>query len=106
MYQGKLQEAGSVTEVFNNPQSDYTKALITAEPEGRPAAPTDTTPLLTTHQLSVSFKRPKTGLFQRQPPAFEALKATDLTIALVKPWALSGNLALARPPLPRRSCVW
>ncbi|AVI63531.1 ABC transporter ATP-binding protein [Halomonas sp. GFAJ-1] len=81
MYQGKLQEAGSVTEVFNNPQSDYTKALIAAEPEGRPAAPTDTTPLLTTHQLSVSFKRPKTGLFQRQPPAFEALKATNLTIA-------------------------
>ncbi|MDX5975999.1 ABC transporter ATP-binding protein [Vreelandella alkaliphila] len=81
MYQGKIQETGSVADVFNNPQSDYTKALIAAEPEGRPAEPADTTPLLTTRQLSVSFKRPRTGLFQRQPPAFEALKATDLTIA-------------------------
>ncbi|MCD1649824.1 ABC transporter ATP-binding protein [Vreelandella aquamarina] len=81
MYQGKVQETGSVTEVFSNPQSDYTKALIAAEPEGRPAEPTNTTPLLTTQQLRVSFKRPKTGLFQRQPPAFEALKATNLTIA-------------------------
>ena len=81
MYQGKVQEAGSVTEVFSNPQSDYTKALIAAEPEGRPAEPANTTPLLTTQQLRVSFKRPKTGLFQRQPPAFEALKATNLTIA-------------------------
>ncbi|BCB07878.1 ABC transporter ATP-binding protein [Vreelandella venusta] len=81
MYQGKIQETGSVSDVFNNPQSDYTKALIAAEPEGRPAEPADTTPLLTTRQLSVSFSRPRTGLFQRQPPAFEALKATDLTIA-------------------------
>ncbi|AZM95826.1 ABC transporter ATP-binding protein [Vreelandella venusta] len=81
MYQGKIQETGSVADVFNNPQSDYTKALIAAEPEGRPAEPADTTPLLTTRQLSVSFSRPRTGLFQRQPPAFEALKATDLTIA-------------------------
>ena len=32
MYQGKIQETGSVADVFNNPQSDYTKALIAAEP--------------------------------------------------------------------------
>ena len=33
MYQGKIQETGSVADVFNNPQSDYTKALIAAETE-------------------------------------------------------------------------
>lgn len=81
MYQGKVQETGSVGEVFSNPQSNYTKALLAAEPDGRPAAPTDTTPLVTVRQLSVSFKRPKTGLFKRQRPAFEALKATDLSIS-------------------------
>ncbi|GGC85231.1 ABC transporter ATP-binding protein [Vreelandella lutescens] len=81
MYQGKVQETGSVAQVFSHPQSDYTKALIAAEPEGRPAEPVNTTPLLTAQQLRVSFKRPKTGLFQRQPPAFEALKTTNLTIA-------------------------
>lgn len=81
MYQGKVQETGSVVDVFDKPKSDYTKALIAAEPEGRPVAPVNATPLLTTHQLSVSFKRPKTGLFQRQPPVFDALKATDLSIS-------------------------
>jgi len=81
MYQGKVQETGSVAQVFSHPQSDYTKALIAAEPEGRPAEPVNTTPLLMAQQLRVSFKRPKTGLFQPQPPAFEALKATSLTIA-------------------------
>lgn len=81
MYQGRVQETGSVDEVFQTPQSEYTKALLAAEPEGQPAAPNDSTPLLTAQRLSVSFKRPKTGLFKRQPPAFEALKATDLTIA-------------------------
>ena len=44
MYQGKIQETGSVADVFNNPQSDYTKALIAAEPEGRPAEPADMPP--------------------------------------------------------------
>ncbi|MGP9632800.1 ABC transporter ATP-binding protein [Halomonas sp. AOP43-A1-21] len=81
MYRGKIQEIGPVEEVFNNPQSDYTKALLAAEPEGRPAALAATKPLLTARQLKVSFERPKTGLFKRQPPPFEAVKATDLTIA-------------------------
>ncbi|SJN14885.1 Oligopeptide transport system permease protein OppB (TC 3.A.1.5.1) [Halomonas citrativorans] len=81
MYHGKIQEMGPVEEVFQNPKSDYTKALLAAEPEGRPATPANTAPLLTARQLSVSFKRPKTGLFKRQPPPFEALKATDLSIS-------------------------
>lgn len=81
MYQGRVQEMGSVTDVFHRPKSNYTKTLMAAEPEGRPAPPADTTPLLITKQLRVSFKRAKKGLFQRHPPAFEALKPTDLSIA-------------------------
>ncbi|RUR51666.1 ABC transporter ATP-binding protein [Vreelandella populi] len=81
MYQGKVQEIGPVERIFSQPQSDYTKALLAAEPEGRPATLSANAPLLTARQLKVSFARPKTGLFKRQPPAFEAVKATDLTIA-------------------------
>ena len=81
MYQGKVQEIGPVETIFSRPQSDYTKALLAAEPEGRPALLNATAPLLTARQLKVSFARPKAGLFKRQPPAFEAVKATDLTIA-------------------------
>ncbi|BBI51020.1 hypothetical protein HORIV_34410 [Vreelandella olivaria] len=36
MYQGRIQEIGPVEQVFQHPQSDYTKALLAAEPEGRP----------------------------------------------------------------------
>lgn len=81
MHRGKIQEMGPVEEVFHNPQSDYTKALLAAEPVGRPATFSAATPLLTARQLKVCFERPKTGLFKRQPPPFEAVKATDLTIA-------------------------
>ncbi|SDN12547.1 ABC transporter ATP-binding protein [Vreelandella arcis] len=81
MYQGQIQETGPVEQVFRQPQSGYTQSLLAAEPEGRPATVTAKSPLLTVQQLRVSFKRPKPGLFKRQPPAFEAVKATDLTIA-------------------------
>ncbi|BBI62130.1 hypothetical protein HSBAA_34360 [Vreelandella sulfidaeris] len=81
MYQGRIQEIGPVEQVFQNPQSDYTKALLAAEPEGRPQAIEQAPPLLTARQLSVSFKRPKTGLFKRQPPAFVAVHPTDFHIA-------------------------
>ncbi|MBZ5487813.1 ABC transporter ATP-binding protein [Halomonas aquamarina] len=81
MYQGKVQEIGPVEEVFTRPQSDYTKALLAAEPEGRPAPFIKEAPLLTARQLRVSFARPRAGLFKRQPPPFEAVKAVDLAIA-------------------------
>ena len=81
MYQGRIQEIGPVEQVFQHPQSDYTKALLAAEPEGRPQDIEQKAPLLTARQLSVSFKRPKTSLFKRQPPAFVALQPTDFHIA-------------------------
>ena len=81
MYQGRIQEIGPVEQVFQHPQSDYTKALLGAEPEGRPQDIEQRAPLLTAHQLSVSFKRPKTGLFKRQPPAFVAVHPIDFHIA-------------------------
>lgn len=81
MYQGRIQEIGPVEQVFQHPQSNYTKALLAAEPEGRPQAIEQTAPLLTARQLSVSFKRPKTGLFKRPPPAFVAVHPIDFQIA-------------------------
>ena len=80
MYQGRIQEIGPVEQVFQHPQSDYTKALIAAEPEGRPQAIVEAPPLLTARQLSVSFKRTKPGLFKRQPPPFVAVHPTDFHI--------------------------
>ncbi|MDR5898323.1 dipeptide ABC transporter ATP-binding protein [Halomonas vilamensis] len=81
LYQGREQESGTVEQVFKAPTSDYTKALIAAEPEGRPAPLGRVTPRLTAKQLSVNFARPKAGLFRRAPPPFEAVKPMDLYVA-------------------------
>jgi microcin C transport system ATP-binding protein len=39
MMKGKVVEAGSVKEVFSNPQHEYTQKLLASEPKGRPARP-------------------------------------------------------------------
>lgn len=80
LYAGKEQETGPVAEVFQAPRSDYTRTLLAAEPVGRPQPVADAAPLLQARQLSVSFQRPK-RLFAKRPPAFEAVKPLDLTLA-------------------------
>jgi len=80
MYHGREQETGAVKAVFDAPQTAYTRALLDAEPEGRPAPVAGAAPLLRAEQLSVSFARPSRGLFRRPPPAFEALKPLDLAL--------------------------
>lgn len=77
---GIVQESGPVADVFHSPQSAYTKELLGAEPEGRPSAIKGSAPLLIAKSLGVQFQRPK-RLFQRRPPAFEALSPIDLSVA-------------------------
>ncbi|MCP1312768.1 ABC transporter ATP-binding protein [Halomonas sp. 707D7] len=81
MRAGRVEEIGPVEQIFAHPQSDYTRALIAADPEGRPAPVTDAQPLLSARQLAVSFPRPRRGLFKRPPPPLEAVKPLNLTIA-------------------------
>ncbi|MDR5858757.1 ABC transporter ATP-binding protein [Halomonas eurihalina] len=80
MHQGRVQETGTVSDVFNAPQSPYTRTLLDAEPSGRPAPVTTRPALIEAHGIGVSFQRPK-RLFQRRPPAFEAVKPLDLHVA-------------------------
>ncbi|MBB3332382.1 microcin C transport system ATP-binding protein [Halomonas campaniensis] len=80
LFQGREQETGPVAEVFASPLSPYTRLLLDAEPEGRPAPAERGAPLLQAHRLGVRFQRPK-RLFARRPPAFEALRPLDLAIA-------------------------
>ncbi len=39
MYHGRVVEQGPVEEVFNNPQQDYTKLLLSAIPSPDPDVP-------------------------------------------------------------------
>ncbi|XGA78638.1 dipeptide ABC transporter ATP-binding protein [Halomonas sp. CH40] len=81
MYQGQQQESGPVSQVFNHPQSDYTSALLAAEPQGRPKPIGRVQPRLEATRLSVAFARPRAGLFRRQPAPFVAVEPTDLYVA-------------------------
>ncbi len=80
LYRGREQETGPVERVFTSPASPYTRTLLDAEPEGRPAAVPRGAPLISASGLGVSFQRPK-KLFMKRPPAFEAVRPLDLTLA-------------------------
>ena len=80
LYRGREQETGPVARVFEAPSSAYTRTLLDAEPEGRPGPVPRGAPLISASGLGVSFQRPK-KLFMKRPPAFEAVRPLDLTLA-------------------------
>ena len=62
MHQGRLVESGTVQEIFENPQTPYTRALVESKPDKNllpvlPLAPC----LLKAAAISVSYPRPKLG---------------------------------------------
>lgn len=81
MQNGRIVDAGSVDQVFYNPRSDYTRALLEAVPriDAEPdRSPIDTGSRLTdkvldVEQLSVHYTVRQPGIFQRK----RALKAVD-----------------------------
>ncbi|CAI2935714.1 ABC transporter ATP-binding protein [Aminobacter sp. P9b] len=74
MRSGEVVEEGKADELFANPQHDYTKMLLAAEPTGRKAAPPDNAPiLLEGRNVEVEFKIG--GGFLAGPPML--LKAVD-----------------------------
>ncbi|GAB3351927.1 ABC transporter ATP-binding protein [Chromohalobacter beijerinckii] len=79
MRHGELVESGTTGEVFGNPQHDYTRMLIDANPRGR-KAPIDTTMpmLLEAEDVRVRFALKK-RLF-RASEYFEAVRGIDLSI--------------------------
>jgi ABC-type microcin C transport system duplicated ATPase subunit YejF len=74
MRRGELVEQGSVTEIFENPQHDYTKMLLGAEPTGSKSPVDDgSARLIEAQNLSVTFDLG--GGFLAGPPV--ELKAVD-----------------------------
>jgi len=81
MRSGEVVEEGKADELFANPQHDYTKMLLAAEPTGRKAAPPDNAPiLLEGRNVEVEFKIG--GGFLAGPPML--LKAVDHISIMLK----------------------
>lgn len=76
MQNGDMVEDGTVAEIFNAPQHDYTKQLINAEPSGTAPALADTQNLVEADKLRVWFPI-KSGLMRRTHDHVKAV--TDIS---------------------------
>ncbi|NKC32681.1 ABC transporter ATP-binding protein [Falsiroseomonas selenitidurans] len=80
MRHGQAVEAGTVADVFANPQHDYTKMLLATEPRGRPApVPADAEELLRGTQVKVHFPI-RRGVLRRQVGQVKAVDGVTLSI--------------------------
>src|SRR5690606_14919729 len=80
MTKGKIVETGPTREIFDNPQHDYTRHLLAAEPKGRPpvADPTAKT-VMSGSNVKVWFPI-KQGFFRRVVDNVKAVDGIDVTV--------------------------
>jgi microcin C transport system ATP-binding protein len=80
MQNGKIVESGKTTEVFANPQHEYTKTLLAAEPSGEPdPVPADAAEILRTDKLRVWFPV-RRGFLKRVAGHIKAVNAATFSI--------------------------
>jgi microcin C transport system ATP-binding protein len=80
MKQGKIVEENSVAELFARPQHPYTKALIAAEPAGKPAPPRPDAPVVAeTDNLRVWFPI-RRGFLRKTVGHIKAVDGISLSI--------------------------
>ena len=80
MTRGRIVEQGPVARVFDAPQHDYTKHLLSAEPKGRPAAADPAAPaILELDDIKVHFPI-RRGLMRRTVGHVKAVDGVSLTL--------------------------
>jgi microcin C transport system ATP-binding protein len=79
MTEGKIVESGPTETVFANPQHDYTKKLLAAEPKGDPPATSDSDPIVAAEKLRVWFPI-KRGFLRRTVGHIKAVDDVDISI--------------------------
>jgi microcin C transport system ATP-binding protein len=80
MYRGKIVEHGPTAEIFANPQHEYTRHLLAAEPKGRPPAANANAPVvMEAKDLKVWFPI-KTGFFRKTTDHVKAVDGVDITV--------------------------
>lgn len=80
MQHGEIVETGPTKEIFDNPQHDYTKTLLAAEPTGTPdPVPADAEEILSTEHFRVWFPV-KRGLMRRVVDHVKAVNDANFSI--------------------------
>ncbi len=80
MSQGEIVERGETKKLFDNPQHDYTKMLLNAEPKGDPMPINDQAPVvMETKDLKVWFPI-KHGFFRKTIGHVKAVNGLDVTV--------------------------
>jgi microcin C transport system ATP-binding protein len=80
MTKGKIVETGPTKEIFTNPQHDYTKKLLAAEPKGKPPAADESAPtVMKGDDVKVWFPI-KEGFFRRVVGHVKAVDGIDVTV--------------------------
>jgi ABC-type glutathione transport system ATPase component len=95
MYGGEVKEEGPVEQIFDAPQHDYTKSLLTSLRAGyskSPEAPDEAVPALELRGLAKAYRiRRRNGLFGSSYGDFHAVREVDLTLPRNKIVALVGE---------------
>ena len=80
MTKGKIVESGPTKDIFENPQHEYTKKLLAAEPKGKPPASDDSAPtVMKGDDVKVWFPI-KEGFFRRTVGHVKAVDGIDVTV--------------------------
>jgi microcin C transport system ATP-binding protein len=112
MTKGKIVETGPTKEIFSNPQHEYTKKLLAAEPKGKPPAADESAPtVMKGDDVKVWFPI-KEGFFRRVVGHVKAVDGIDVTVRAGQTLGVVGEsgsgkttlgLALARMISSRRA---
>ena len=80
MTQGKIVESGPTADIFSNPQHDYTKHLLAAEPRGEPPKSDKSKPIVIDAQDMKVWFPIKTGFLRRVTDYVKAVDGINLTL--------------------------
>ncbi|HEV7249207.1 MAG TPA: ABC transporter ATP-binding protein [Shinella sp.] len=80
MRRGEIVEQGATADIFENPQADYTRMLIEAEPHGRKLPPADDAPIILEGRNVVVDYKIDGGLLKKRASTFRAVDNVSISL--------------------------